>query len=201
MSASKISTFTGDQWSFQTPSRAHKIEPNVELEKRNEGVEFLQNLSHQLRLRYTTLYTAVVYFHFFYFRRSLVVHPDVFDVAASCLYLATKVQENRRRLQDIVETSYFLKRTTMSKADGHDKGEEINPESNKIAVPQSEQYTMHWTQIVNKETILLQTLEFRFDHPVLFDYLPPILKHWHDVTYRNGMNLRFCEQFKKKTKR
>ncbi|KAH9951324.1 cyclin-like protein [Amylocystis lapponica] len=95
------------QWLFpvsalqHTPSRTtSEISLEKELYDRARGVEFLFRLGSSLGLPISAMYTAATWFHRFYMRYSMEdFHRQ--DVAASCIFLATKTEECGRKLRDI----------------------------------------------------------------------------------------------------
>ena len=91
-----------------TPSRKHKVSIEEEFRCRARAISFILRCGHQLKLKYTTICSAAIYFHTFYFRRSLKVH-DKYDIATSCLYFASKAEEDRRRLIEVVEAARYFK--------------------------------------------------------------------------------------------
>ena len=99
--------FNERDWA-ETPSRRHDVKESIEISERALGIHFLNKLGHQTRLKHSAIATGCLYFHIFFFRRSLMIH-DKMDVATACLFLAAKCDENRRRLKDICESAYYLK--------------------------------------------------------------------------------------------
>ncbi|KAF8188413.1 cyclin-like protein [Pholiota molesta] len=92
-----------DQWLFhtaaltQTPSTCSLQQ---ELYDRARGVEFLFRLGSSLVLPTSAMCTAATWFHRFYMRYSMEdFHRQ--DVAASCIFLATKTEECGRKLRDV----------------------------------------------------------------------------------------------------
>jgi len=147
-----------------TPSRRHKVDQDEEFRCRARAVAFMLRCGHQLRLKYTTLYSAAIYFHTFFFRRSLKMH-DKYDIATACLHFASKCEEDRKHLTEVIETAYYFK--FFKKAP--------NPKQNA----KNKQWRHEeCTKIINKELILLQTLEFDFDTEQAFDFFPAIMNHW-----------------------
>lgn len=147
-----------------TPSRKHKVDQEEEFRCRARAVAFILRCGHQLKLKYTTICSAAIYFHTFFFRRSLKLH-DKYDVATSCLYFASKCEEDRKRLIEVVETSYYFKYCKKAP----------NPKLNHKTKLESQDECY---KIINKELLLLQTLEFDFDIEQPFDYFPLIMNHW-----------------------
>ncbi|KAJ3517156.1 hypothetical protein NLJ89_g691 [Agrocybe chaxingu] len=94
---------SSSQWLFAlsalngTPSTCPR---EKELYERARGVEFLFRLGSSLALPTSAMCTAATWFHRFYMRFSM----DDFhrqDVAASCIFLATKTEECGRKLRDV----------------------------------------------------------------------------------------------------
>ncbi|KZP12012.1 cyclin-like protein [Athelia psychrophila] len=95
------------QWIFsassllKTPSNtASGITLDKELYDRSRGVEFLFRLGSSLGLPSTAMFTAATWFHRFFMRYSLDNYHRQ-DVAASCIFLATKTEECGRKLRDV----------------------------------------------------------------------------------------------------
>ncbi|KAI9028284.1 cyclin-like protein [Phycomyces nitens] len=72
-----------------------------ELRKREFGSELIQNIGCRIELPQITVATACVYFHRFYARESFRTY-DATNMAATCVYLACKVEESSRKLGDVV---------------------------------------------------------------------------------------------------
>ncbi|KAG7089573.1 hypothetical protein E1B28_011242 [Marasmius oreades] len=78
-----------------TPYPVHKF-----LYDLARGVEFLYRLGTSLKLPSPALFTAATWLHRFYMRYSMEdFHRQ--DVAASCIFLATKTEECGRKLRDV----------------------------------------------------------------------------------------------------
>ncbi|TFK29914.1 cyclin-like protein [Coprinopsis marcescibilis] len=101
-----MSTATAtQQWLF--PISALEATPSAcTLEKeyydRAKGVEFLFRLGLSLQLPTSALCTAATWLHRFYMRYSLEEFPRQ-EVAATCLFLATKTEECGRKLLDVAK--------------------------------------------------------------------------------------------------
>ncbi|KAJ7273684.1 cyclin-like protein [Mycena haematopus] len=92
-----------NQWLFQL-SALHATPCNWPLEKqlydRARGIEFLFRLGSSLVLPTSAIMTAATWFHRFYMRFSMEDYHRQ-DVAASCIFLATKTEECGRKLRDV----------------------------------------------------------------------------------------------------
>ncbi|RPD66045.1 cyclin-like protein [Lentinus tigrinus ALCF2SS1-7] len=109
MGATQLSIASTSQWLFpisalrKTPSRATSDIPlDKELYDRSRGVEFLYRLGVSLGLPSSAMYTAATWFHRFYMRYSMEDYHRQ-DVAASCIFLATKTEECGRKLRDVAK--------------------------------------------------------------------------------------------------
>lgn len=74
---------------------------------RRKGVNFILQVGMMLKLPQMTLSTAAVFFHRFLMRRSLVAKDGYrplhhYQIAATSLFLATKVEENCRKMKELV---------------------------------------------------------------------------------------------------
>ncbi|KJA13966.1 hypothetical protein HYPSUDRAFT_1074518 [Hypholoma sublateritium FD-334 SS-4] len=99
----EMSPETPDQWLFhsaalnETPSTCSL---QKELYDRARGVEFLFRLGASLVLPTSAMCTAATWFHRFYMRYAMEdFHRQ--NVAASCIFLATKTEECGRKLRDV----------------------------------------------------------------------------------------------------
>ncbi|KAL5636655.1 hypothetical protein ACGC1H_000570 [Rhizoctonia solani] len=100
------------QWYFspidmlKTPSTVHGCTLEEELSARQKGVELLLRVAGQLRLPVNAFVAAASYFHRFYMRNSIRDY-NYRDIAATCIFLATKVEECGRKLKDVATTVLF----------------------------------------------------------------------------------------------
>ena len=101
------------QWLFTeeelltTPSIIDGLPPEKERENRSKGVNFILQVGIMLRLPQITLASAAVFLHRFYTRHSMQDLPGrpghhYYSMAASSLFLATKVEENCRKMKELV---------------------------------------------------------------------------------------------------
>ncbi|RSM14037.1 hypothetical protein CEP52_001677 [Fusarium oligoseptatum] len=100
-----------NQWSFtsnevrSTPSIIEGIAPAEERMRRAKGVNFIYQAGVMLDLPQITLWVAGVFFHRFYMRCHMLpekggIHH--YNIAATALFLANKVEENCRKTKDII---------------------------------------------------------------------------------------------------
>ncbi|KAI6167045.1 cyclin-like protein, partial [Pisolithus thermaeus] len=81
------------QWMFPVEALQHT--PSVET-----GVEFLFRLGSSLGLPSSAMFTAATWFHRFFMRFSMEDYHRQ-DIAAACIFLATKTEECGRKLRDV----------------------------------------------------------------------------------------------------
>lgn len=91
----------------RTPSILDGLSPDKERENRSKGVNFILQVGIMLRLPQITLATASVFLHRFYIRYSMQDTPSrpghhYYSMAATSLFLATKVEECCRKMKDLV---------------------------------------------------------------------------------------------------
>ncbi|TFK92391.1 cyclin-like protein [Polyporus arcularius HHB13444] len=152
MGATRLATSATSQWFFpisalyKTPSRTTSDIPlDKELYDRSRGVEFLYRLGVSLGLPSSAMYTAATWFHRFYMRYSMEDYHRQ-DVAASCIFLATKTEECGRKLRDVAKV-------VCSKVSKKDI-KEISDDSKEVEECQ--------TSILLTEEVLLEGLCFDF---------------------------------------
>ncbi|KAI8337263.1 cyclin-like protein [Chlamydoabsidia padenii] len=71
-----------------------------EQSKRAQGCAYIQTVGCRLQVPQITVATAMVYFHRFYMRCSFKDH-NMNQVAGACVYLACKVEESSRKVNDV----------------------------------------------------------------------------------------------------
>lgn len=99
--------FTLDQIQRESPSRRltnikQRIGFTEESQKRAKGIVYLFACSKQLRLSRCVALTASILFHRFYMKRDFTNY-HYFEIAATCLFIASKSEECRRKLSDVVK--------------------------------------------------------------------------------------------------
>ncbi|KAK6333206.1 hypothetical protein TWF718_011028 [Orbilia javanica] len=154
-----------DQWLFtdeellKTPSIVRNgITFQQEREGRSKGCNFILQVGIKLKLPQLTLATASVFLHRFFMRESLKDF-HYYNVAATALYLATKVEENCRKLSDLIQA---VARTAQ-------KNDQI------IIDEQSKEYWKWHDTIMFTEEYMLAALCYDFNvekpYKLLQDYL------------------------------
>ena len=84
-----------------TPSRAEGVDEHTETMLRVYGCELIQEADILLRMHQTAIVTGQIIFHRFYFRLSMK-RCDVRGVAKAALLLGGKIEEQPRKLHDIL---------------------------------------------------------------------------------------------------
>ncbi|KAL2315943.1 Cyclin pch1 [Schizosaccharomyces pombe] len=138
-----------DQLVF-TPSALDGIPLDQEEIQRSKGCNFIINVGLRLKLPQTALATANIYFHRFYLRFSLKNY-HYYEVAATCIFLATKVEDSVRKLRDIVINCAKV----------------AQKNSNVLVDEQTKEYWRWRDVILYTEEVLLEALCFDFtvEHP------------------------------------
>lgn len=92
--------YSASELTTSTPSVREGIPSKVEMIQRSKGVNFIVQVGSQLKLPQMTVNAASTFLHRFYLRYSLNRY-HYYDMGATCLFLATKVEETKRRLRDV----------------------------------------------------------------------------------------------------
>ncbi|KAG2221143.1 hypothetical protein INT45_004452, partial [Circinella minor] len=145
-----------DQWNFTIQELQHvpsvasgAMDVAEERKQRIYGCTFIQATGCRLELPQLTISTAMVYFHRFFSRESFNNHRYE-HIAATCIYLACKVEESSRRPSDVAEACIQYRASSRS---NHN---ENNPKIQR------------WRRaILSNEHLLLDILCFDFtvEHP------------------------------------
>ncbi|KAL2827004.1 hypothetical protein BDW59DRAFT_171553 [Aspergillus cavernicola] len=159
-----------EQWLFtdeeltRAPSQLDGMKMEQEHVNRSKGVNFITQVGIMLKLPQLTLSTAAVYFHRYFMRFSMVdipqrpgMHP--YPIAATSLFLATKVDENVRRMRELVVACCRV----------------AQKQPNLIVDEQSKEFWKWRDTILHHEDMLLEALCFdlQLEQPyrILYDYL------------------------------
>eukprot|EP00871_Galdieria_phlegrea_P001455 jgi/Galph1/230/GphlegSOOS_G4898.1 len=98
--------YLSDEQASSTPSRHDQITEEQEFLQRVYGCELIQECGILLRLSQVVMATGQVFFHRFYHRCSLGKFNHIW-MAAAALFLACKVEEQLRRLREVVTVVYY----------------------------------------------------------------------------------------------
>ncbi|KAF4306946.1 putative cyclin protein [Botryosphaeria dothidea] len=158
------------QWIFteedllHTPSIEDGMSPEQEKEMRYKGMTFIYQVGAMLKLPQLTLSTAGVFLNRFITRRSLVSKDGYkalhhYQIAATSLFLATKVEENCRKMKELVIACCRVAQK--------------NP--NLLVDEQTKDFWRWRDTILYNEDVLLETICFDLTiespHKLLFDML------------------------------
>ncbi|KAH7046011.1 cyclin-like protein [Macrophomina phaseolina] len=158
------------QWIFteeelqHTPSIEDGMSPEQEKEMRYKGMTFIYQVGAMLKLPQLTLSTAGVFLNRFITRRSLVSKDGYkalhhYQIAATALFLATKVEENCRKMKELVIACCRVAQK--------------NP--NLLVDEQTKDFWRWRDTILYNEDVLLETICFDLTidspHKLLFDML------------------------------
>ncbi|EEP82475.1 conserved hypothetical protein [Uncinocarpus reesii 1704] len=161
---------TQSQWLFtdtellRTPSILDGMAIEAEHTSRGKGVNFIMQVGILLKLPQLTLCTASVYLHRFFMRYSMVdlpqrpgMHP--YSVAATALFLATKVEENCRKMRELIIACCRV----------------ALKQPNLVVDEQSKEFWKWRDTILHNEDLLLEALCFdlQLEQPyrLLYDFL------------------------------
>ncbi|KAF2761426.1 cyclin-like protein [Pseudovirgaria hyperparasitica] len=164
---------------LHTPSIVDGMSAEQEREMRSKGINFIGQVGVMLKLSQMTLTTAAVYFNRFLMRRSLVNKKEGakalhhYQIAAVCIFLATKVEETCRKMKEIV---VVICRVAQK-----------NP--NLIVDEQTKDYWRWRDTILMNEDHLLEAIAFDLTidkpHKLMFDMLQ-YYRESHNKELRNS---------------
>ncbi|GLD94446.1 hypothetical protein PINS_up003057 [Pythium insidiosum] len=92
-----------------SPSKQDGIPADVERDHRFWGCELIEEAGVLLRLPQVVMVTAQTMLHRFFYRKSLREF-DAFRVAFGCVFLAAKVEEQPKRMKDVLSVFYAIYR-------------------------------------------------------------------------------------------
>lgn len=181
----ELLTVVESQWLFTeselllTPSIiAGGLSPEKERENRAKGVNFILQAGIMLKLPQITLATASVFLHRFYMRHSMVEVPakvpgyHYYSIAATCLFLATKVEENCRKMKELVIACVKV----------------AQKDPNKLVDEQDSEYWRWRDNILHSEDVLLETLCFDLSLEAPYKTLFELLLQLHKENHKRLRN-------------
>lgn len=161
---SEILMVAETQWLFteaellRTPSIIDGLAPEKERENRSKGVNFILQVGIMLKLPQITLATASVFLHRFYMRHTMKTY-HYYSMAATCLFLAYKVEECVRKMRELVVAC-----VRVAQKDPH-----------KTVDEQDKEYWRWRDNILQYEDVLLEAICFDLSleppYKTLFDLL------------------------------
>ena len=158
------------QWLFtkselkRAPSVLDGMPLADEQSNRSKGINFIIQVGILLKLPQLTLATASVYLHRFFMRHSMVnrnARPAYhhYSIAATALFLATKVEENCRKMRELIVACCRV----------------AQKQPNLVVDEQSKEYWKWRDTILHNEDVLLEALCFdlQIEQPyrILYDFL------------------------------
>ncbi|KAF2191178.1 cyclin-like protein [Zopfia rhizophila CBS 207.26] len=172
------------QWIFseeellQTPSVVDGMPADEEKTIRRKGVNFILQVGMMLKLPQTTLSTAAVFFNRYLMRRSLVAQAGYkplhhYQIAATSLFLATKVEENCRKMKELVVACVRV----------------ALKDPNKLVDEQTKDFWKWRDTILYSEDVLLETVCFDLSVEPPYKTMYDMLKYYgveHNKRLRNA---------------
>lgn len=169
LSTNPVLERTQSQWLFtpeellRSPSILDGMPVAQELANRQKGVNFITQVGIMLKLPQLTLATASVYLHRFFMRHAMVQNnkPGLhhYSVAATAIFLATKVEENYRKMRELVVACCRV----------------AQKQPNLVVDEQNKEYWKWRDTILHNEDLLLEALCFdlQLEQPyrILLDFL------------------------------
>jgi len=156
----------------ETPSMKDGLDRDVENELRRWGCELIQVAGLLLKLPQTAMATGQVILQRFYYIKS-VIHHDVETCAMACVFLAAKIEENPRRLRDVINVWDHIKQKVVKHSE--------------IPIPMDyygTQYLNIKNDVIKSERRILKELGFcvhvKHPHKIIITYLQ-ILEHEKNV--------------------
>ncbi|XP_031423973.1 cyclin-L2 isoform X2 [Clupea harengus] len=144
----------------RTPSAEHGLSWETEEQLRIRGCERIQAAGILLRLPQVAMATGQILFQRFYYCKSFVRHCGEI-VAMACVHLASKIEEEPRRVRDVLNVFYFLKDSRGGKA--------------RSPMPLDASYISMKSQVIKAERRLLKELGFcvhvKHPHKIIVMYL------------------------------
>ena len=170
------------QWLFTpqelllSPSILDGMSVAQELANRQKGVNFITQVGIMLKLPQMTLATASVYLHRFFMRHAMVQNnkPGLhhYSVAATAIFLATKVEENYRKMKELVVACCRV----------------AQKQPNLVIDDQSKEYWKWRDTILHNEDLLLEALCFDLQLEQPYQVLLDFLRYYDVQTNRQLRN-------------
>jgi len=146
----------------RAPSRDDGVDPETEEQLRIFGAELIQRAGTLLRVNQMTIVSASALFQHFFFRRSFAEF-DVQAIATAAMVLGCKLEEDHRRLHEVVVVFHRLRMREL-----HESGK---PSYDGVPTPglEGQQYLEAKQEVVRGERHILREIGFEvellFDHP------------------------------------
>ncbi|CAI5513320.1 unnamed protein product, partial [Closterium sp. Naga37s-1] len=175
-----------------SPSRKEGVDKETEYVLRVYGCELIQESGILLKLPQAVMATGQVLFHRFYCKKSQT-RFNVKGVAASCVWLASKLEENPRRIRDVLNVFH-----------------RINLRRDNLPLAPLEQFSKNYedlrTELIRTERHILKEMGFicHVEHPhkFIFNYLRQLdvlddaVKHEAWNLANDSLRTVLCVRFK-----
>ncbi|KAL0978422.1 hypothetical protein UPYG_G00170220 [Umbra pygmaea] len=143
-----------------SPSAGHGLSADTEEQLRMRSCELIQAAGILLRLPQVAMATGQILFQRFYYCKSFVRHCAEI-VAMACVHLASKIEEEPRRVRDVLNVFHHLK---------HSKGK-----MTQVPMPLDSSYINAKAQVIKAERRVLKELGFcvhvKHPHKIIVMYL------------------------------
>ena len=163
---------TPEQLATLSPSTADGISLSAQTLLRAETADFISQMGQQCKITQLAIATGSVYLHVFFTRFSFA-RFDRFEVAATCLFLAGKVEERRTRVDQVINAYYHVRLNPPSTPAASSSSASSSGTSLSSAIhllppsPTSPEYEALRNRIYSLEFVVLDAIEFQFEltHP------------------------------------
>ncbi|KAM3877779.1 cyclin-L1-like [Diretmus argenteus] len=143
-----------------SPSAEHGLCADTEEQLRMRGCEMIQAAGILLRLPQVAMATGQILFQRFYYCKSFVRHCAEM-VAMACVHVASKIEEEPRRVRDVLNVFHHLKNSKAGKT--------------RVPMPLDASYINMKAQVIKAERQLLKELGFcvhvKHPHKIIVMYL------------------------------
>ena len=129
---------------------------------RAETADFISQMGQQCKITQLAIATGSVYLHVFFTRFSFA-RFDRFEIAATCLFLAGKVEERRTRVDQVINAYYHVRLNPSSTP----ASSTSSSSASLPPLPTSPEYEALRNRIYSLEFVVLDAIEFQFEltHP------------------------------------
>ena len=161
---------TQEQLTSLSPSVADGISLAAQTLLRAETADFISQMGQQCKITQLAIATGSVYLHVFFTRFSFS-RFDRFEVAATCLFLAGKVEERRTRVDQVINAYYHVRLNPPTTTASSCSSSPASSLSSAIHLlppsPTSPEYEALRNRIYSLEFVVLDAIEFQFEltHP------------------------------------
>ncbi|KAL8674066.1 MAG: hypothetical protein Q9168_001526 [Polycauliona sp. 1 TL-2023] len=162
---------------LRTPSILDGLSPEKERENRGKGVNFIFQVGIMLKIPQVTLATASVLLHRFFVRHSMVEAPGrptfhYYSMAATSIFLAIKIEENGRKMKDLVVACVRV----------------AQKDPRKLVDEQDKEYWRWKDNILHNEDVLLEALCFDLTLEPPYKFLSEYLDYFGESENRRLRN-------------